>query len=344
MYYSNAKKTIEKIFKDEQMKFKKPFLDNFLEILSCMCNYSEEDHRIRPKVIVGQNLNSYFETIKPSNYYVMYTDNQNGNELPRLFKSLALFCDNGWYIVINHENKEIEYGIFRRYTEISGERFDSFFTKSFDGLDNCKMLIVEVAGSFEIEIINSVGKRVIISQRFLEEKGHIDTEKVYQLMAEDVVKECDCNNDQVKNSFLKMFRNLPQIVHGTIILVVKNTYSIPSEKLSGLSIKPPINFGKVFLDHEKINSYSEAESVYALTGALYDMLNTDGITIITDKGEVINYNVFYKGDIPQNIRGGARKRTALGILESSDLNGVIGVYFQSQDGDIFYERKEENNE
>ena len=55
---------------------------------------------------------------------------------------------------------------------------------------------------------------------------------------------------------------------------------------------------------------------------------------------MLYYNVFYEGIIPKDIKGGARKRTALGILMNKELQGIIGVYFQSQDGDIFYQRRE----
>ncbi len=117
---------------------------------------------------------------------------------------------------------------------------------------------------------------------------------------------------------------------------------MPDDYLAGIAIDPPIDYYESFAEHENIESYAEAENVYALTGMFYEMLNTDGITIITDKGRVLYYNVFYKGDIPQHIRGGARKRTALGILNNGALVGIKAVYFQSQDGDIFYRRKADN--
>lgn len=342
MYFKEAEDEFKKILDEEGIILTDSFRHYFLEIMSEMCNYSEEDHRIRPQVILGVNLRSYFETITPKSYIIMCVDTLDGEKLLRYFKSLALFCDNGWYIVVNVNEERVEYGIFRRYTNIDGEKFEDYFKESFDSITDGHMLILKAINNLDIEITRCKRDEFIISQRFAE--SVVDDDKSYEnifvKMADDIIAGCSLDEKEyVKKCLLKIFRNFPLKIHGTIMLVVDDAFELPQKSLTGIRISPPINFNDVFIQYKEIGRYSEAENVYSLIGVLYEMLNTDGITIITNRARVLYYNVFYEGAILKDIKGGARKRTATGILMNKSLNGIIGVYFQSQDGDAFYKRR-----
>jgi len=67
------------------------------------------------------------------------------------------------------------------------------------------------------------------------------------------------------------------------------------------------------------------------------MLNYDGITVIDNAGRILAYNVFVESEknATRNIIGGARLRAAYSLLNTKNKR-VIGVYFQSQEGDNFY--------
>ncbi len=355
MYFKEAADKINKILNSEGILFSDSFKRHLLIIMSEMCNYSEEDHRIRPQIILGVNLQTYFETITPKSYLVMYKDQLSGEHLPRYFKSLALFCDNGWYIVVNVNGDKLEYGIFRRYINIDGERFEDYFKKSFVREIDGHMIIVKAVNNSDIAVIRCNEPELLISQRFIDtnETGQ-GYEENYLNLATDIVEKCNLEDkDYIKRCVLKILRNFPLKIHGTIMLVVDDSFKLPDVEnteisehfpLSGIHISPSIDFSNLFLQYKEVGRYSEAENVYSLTGVFYEMLNTDGITIISNKARVLYYNVFYEGEIPKNIKGGARKRTATGILKNQELSGIIGVYFQSQDGDIFYERRVDRNE
>ena len=70
------------------------------------------------------------------------------------------------------------------------------------------------------------------------------------------------------------------------------------------------------------------------------MLDFDGITIIDNAGRIRAYNVFIESsqDKQNKVIGGARRRAAYSILHNKNKK-IIGVYFQSQDGDNFYKEK-----
>jgi len=67
------------------------------------------------------------------------------------------------------------------------------------------------------------------------------------------------------------------------------------------------------------------------------MLNKDGITVIDNTGQILAYNVFVEINtkLAGNIIGGARKRAAYTVINSRKPN-IVGVYFQSFDGEMFF--------
>ena len=50
MYYNAAAEEFVAILKESEMTFGESFMINFLEIMSEMCNYTEEDHKVRPQI------------------------------------------------------------------------------------------------------------------------------------------------------------------------------------------------------------------------------------------------------------------------------------------------------
>ena len=339
MYYKEASEYFDQILDEEGIKLTERFKKNLLSIMSEMCGYSEEDHKIRPQVILSENIESFIMSIPSKSYLIMFRDTLDGDKLARFFKSLALFCDNGWYIVININGSAVEYGIFRKYSGIDGDRFEDFFKSEYYS-ESGHMIILNTISNFEIAIVRYGKKDCIISQKFIKTDDDKDNNEDFKELANDIVRTCKAGSrDYIRNCFLKLFWNLPLRIHGTIMLVVEDDFKLPEDTLSGIRIEPAIDFESLFETNNRIESYEESENVYSLVGALYEMLNTDGITIITNKARLLYYNVFYEGIIPKNIKGGARKRTALGICQNNNLEGVIGVYFQSQDGAIFYRRK-----
>jgi hypothetical protein len=70
------------------------------------------------------------------------------------------------------------------------------------------------------------------------------------------------------------------------------------------------------------------------------MLDFDGITVIDNAGRIRAYNVFIEANQDKDIKivGGARRRAAYSILQNKSKK-IIGVYFQSQDGDNFFKEK-----
>ena len=122
-------------------------------------------------------------------------------------------------------------------------------------------------------------------------------------------------------------------VNGTICVVVDKDYMDNGLFEDGIWLKEPISFSKLFTQSK---SYSE-EKLQAFSELFINMLNFDGITIIDNLGRIRAYNVFVETNSKKvgYIVGGARKRAAYHIL-SSKRKDIVGVYFQSHEGEVIY--------
>ena len=138
----------------------------------------------------------------------------------------------------------------------------------------------------------------------------------------------------MKNMYLNIFTNVLNYVHGSICVIIDKDYKDTGIFEDGLWLKDPISFSKLF-NHTK--SYNESK-LQAFADLFMNMLNFDGITIVDNQGRIRAYNVFVETNSKRvgYVVGGARKRAAYQIL-SSKKKGIIGVYFQSHEGEVFFQ-------
>ena len=125
-------------------------------------------------------------------------------------------------------------------------------------------------------------------------------------------------------------------IHGAICVVIDKDYEDKGFFADGIWLDEPIEFSKTFL---MTKSYSEAK-LNNIAELFISMLNYDGITILDNAGRIRAYNVFIKTDqyVRSNLNagGGARKRAAYAVI-NSPVKKILGVYLQSQEGEIFYQ-------
>jgi hypothetical protein len=139
---------------------------------------------------------------------------------------------------------------------------------------------------------------------------------------------------EIKILYENILKKAINDIHGAICVVIDKDYKDKGLFSDGIWLSEPIEFSKTFL---QTKSYSEAK-LTNIAELFISMLNYDGITIVDNAGRIRAYNVFVKPDkvTKKNIVGGARKRAAYSIINSRTKR-VVGVYFHSQDGEIFYE-------
>ena len=345
VFFSEGLRAIEKAFNAERMELSNCIKQGLLEIFSKIGIYEEEETKILPKILIGRNLKSIFHQIPDHFKIVLGTDDQEGLHIKKMLKALIPLCKNGWYVYMDFNDNKIDYGIFRKFCSPVSFDFEQliFGAKEMYITDNkIGLICIQPVSrlSFILKCLHT--EDIVISSNFINDYEEQKDEKYYKMMISDLLNKVVIDKkiyEYVENAMNHLFQAFSEQIHGAIALIVDEKYCYPNEYLNGLKIKPPINLINNIIEAQAVESYEIAERYYAVSNLLYEFLNVDGITIMNNKGEISGYNAFYRSSsTPIDVEGGARKRTFEGLQQIDD-NQIIGVYYQSQDGNKKYIRR-----
>lgn len=343
--FSSVNSKIRDLLDMEQVKMSEEFFKILLTFLSGACTYEEEGVKIKPNILLGYNFDEYFSVVGKNYNLCIFEDDTMGTNFKKKMKALIPFCKNEWLIYINIKCNKIQYGIFRSYSGIKGFTTSQILFEDENlknDITNAGILSLEVRNNHEIQLIGLRGARLIIDFSLIHNNSENIGMHIENLVCDIVSNHELSNREDLKVVYKKIFNAAYKKLHGAICLVVKDNYSFPNDTLSdGIWLDKPIKLSDIALQLlEEKGDNLLSEEYYSLTGVLIEMLNIDGITIIDDRGYIRGYNVFVtksKNGVKKEVVGGARKRAFQTLVESGDPM-LIGVYFQSQDGNVYYER------
>ena len=75
-----------------------------------LANYEEESQKIKPTILITNNINNVVKNVPKAKKIVFYEDADTINFRARI-KALMCFCRRGWNIYVNFGESIIEYGI-----------------------------------------------------------------------------------------------------------------------------------------------------------------------------------------------------------------------------------------
>lgn len=355
--FSSVIKNIDSLLEDEGIVLSSGYKKELLIFLSKICSYQEEEVKIRPNIILCNNIRAVAEGVTNSEIIKLNSGKVDGNDMSKILKSIVPFCNNGWIVYIDLLNTKqgiIDYGVVRSFNGVTGLPFVENVTEiNPEDLKylSYKFIEIRVLSDFEVQLQGLQTKVLVIDFRFHDEECQYPNEVIKDLI-EDIISDADIENfdgdctelheiqEDLSNSFSNFLKLLSQKVHGTILLVVNKDF-VPGDLLKdGVWLEKPINLTDYAYKASNYKNSNYSEIFYAYSSMLIEMLNIDGITVMNCKGEILGYNVFVNrssASIDSDESGGARKRAAKTLLHGNDPT-FIGVYFQSQDGYAFYER------
>lgn len=345
--FSSQSKTLNAFFKAHRIKLAPEAGDELLEFISSACLYEEEGKKIRPSLIIGNNLmNDALSRMLQATMICIVTEKKNDTHIMKRLKALIPFCENGWRIFISFSSGNVSYGILRNFNGPTGLNFEDLLSdlspveiQTF-GID---YVLIDVINNFEIMLKGNVKTLQI---NFKLNKPNLFHNSDLLNFCQDITSAAESDKKKLNTAFLKIANLFSQKLHGSICLIIDHKHALPDNILKdGVFLPRPIDICSVLTEELNDNNRDVAgivsvyEKYYAFTGLLLEMLNFDGITVIDNKGRLRAYNVFVTSDIKEksNLSGGARKRAAEFLCLQKDKN-YLGVYFQSQDGLSFYKR------
>ncbi len=335
--FNNAIESVYDIFEKELPFMSKKDVQNFIDIFYRLSIYEEEGAKIRPSIFVTNGINTVVRNIPSCQKITMHVDDNFINFRQRI-KTLASFCTKEWDIYINVDDDKVEYGIVKAVNSIKEKSLQQLIFDDYCDYLAKKIYLLNITvimgGLMFLHGIKGSHTSICFN---LSEQTDIRWEDNISNFVDACVSKIKTTKrklNDIRNMFVNIFQKVFKDLHGTICLVVDKDYKDTKGIMQdGIWLKDPIEFGKLFVQSKnfsesKLNSYADIFET---------MLNYDGITVVDNMGRIRAYNVFIESSLnaAKHVIGGARKRAAQTLLESKSKK-IVGLYFQSQDGDNFY--------
>ena len=340
VFFDTGKENVEKFVNDEFPNFPPKLLMQLINFCSSISFYEEEGVKLLPTILFSNKIDSLVRTIKNSAKQQIFLD-ENENTFRSHMKALIPFSSHKWniYVQIN-SNGTFEYGIYRSFNSIKEYSFNTnlFLNEDLKSKTNSVFAFtVQAVSSTNINFKSLKGEEMNLNFS-LEGKKLLDFNAEISEFVDasfSKLKTTKKKLNDIKIMYHNTFKNCFRNIHGCICVVVDKDYVDKGFFADGIWLDHPIEFSKLFLQS---NSYNETK-LSSYSELFMDMLNYDGITIVDNNGRIRAYNVFVETDTGKEsmILGGARKRAAFTVINSK-AKKIVGVYFQSQEGEIFYNR------
>lgn len=340
VFYEPGKESILSFIEHEWPNFPSTLSAQLINLCSTLGSYEEEGIKLRPQILFTNNIDALVKTIKNSAKLPVFTDN-NTNSFRSNMKSLFPFSVHNWnvYVQVNSEN-EIECGLYKSFNSIKEHTFNTnlFLNEELKGkISKVYAFLVQSISCTNITFTGLKGENFNLNFGLERKKMQDFHDEIAEFVDASFskLKTTKKKLNEIKTLYMNIFENVFNNIHGCICVVVDKDYEDNGLFADGIWLKEPIEFSKLFT---QTKSYSEAK-LNSFSELFMDMLNYDGITIVDNKGRIRAYNVFVESNISKDnlIVGGARKRAAFTVINSK-VKKIVGVYFQSQEGEMFYNR------
>ena len=338
LFYNDAREMVLKFIMKEFATMPEPLITNLINYFYKFCSYEEEGLKIRPSIIFCNDINQIIKNIPLSFKLQLFADDDSSMFNSRM-KSIMSFCKKDWNVYVEIKEEKIVYGICKVFNTMKDKGLVSLVLENQELLDNTdkfNFINLEAISSYAISMKGIRGNEVVInfSINDVNVSNREGVVKRFVNASLSKLKTTKRKLAEVKTLYENIFKKAFNDIHGAICVIVDKEYVDKGFFADGIWLETPIDLSKVFLQSK---SYSESK-LTNISELFISMLNCDGITIVDNVGRIRAYNVFISTDKSgkKNIAGGARKRAAYAVVNTK-LRRIIGVYFQSQDGEIFYE-------
>lgn len=237
-----------------------------------------------------------------------------------------------WVIFIEVKEEVIKYGLIdAELSETSPSLYDQTVGSFAVDIPDIHVAYLRNIGSKTVELVGLKRKLIIsltLDKVLLTERNYVNeiSSAICMKLDEEI-------RDETVTYINKTINEAIKEGHGNLVGVIdiENIQSVKDSITDGIYLNELIDIASLleFTEREKTNESSVALRSY---GTLFkSMLNHDGITILTNTGQVICYHLFIQpfekdGEPPV---GGARSRAYQSMLNSGLF---VACFYKSQDG------------
>jgi len=339
VFYVNAKEKIVEFVEANFEDFPVKLQNRFLNFFPLIANYQEEGIKYHPRILFTDDIDVIIKNLPAPGKVELFSD-ENEHMFDSRVRALIPFCKHFWYIYVESaEDGKVSYGLLKNYASIKDKALE-------DVLFSDPILSEKIAAKASAFLATANTRWTVTLRSFygnilntnfaLDVMGHSDMDnEISHLVNASFSKLITTKKklQDLKNMFQNVFKTVLRDMGGTLCVVVDKEYERDDFLNDGIWLAEPISLSKLFL---QTNHYSE-QKLMAIANLFLAMMAKDGITVINNAGEIVAFNVFVEtnADKVGNIIGGARKRAAYTVINSGRKD-IMGVYFQSYDGEIFF--------
>jgi len=311
-----------------------------VSIIDIISNLKEEGILLTPEIIVTTNLSNILKPIPYKNIISIGQLEISPNNFNVILKRCSYLAMKNWTIFIEIIGKIINYGLLSsESSDLSPSTYDQIAGKLSININNTPMIYIKILGDKNIEVKGNC-KKLIISLS-LNKKILVFDYKL-DIFINDLVLKVDSGiNNNMKLFYTHTFEKSFSKSGGCLIALIDDENCViedfKNNNDDGIYLQNPIDLNNIFLEikenNDLINNY------YSLThyaNLITNMIYFDGITLLSNKGKILGYNIFVKNNNKACIIGGARKRAFIELQKSKYL---ISCLFKSYDGKIEIWRK-----
>lgn len=338
IFFENAKENVTNFFQKEFDNFPPLLMSHFLNRFNDLLNYTEEGKGIKPNIIFTDNIEAIVKSIPKSHAMAIFED-QEATMFNSRLKSILAIGQYDWCFYIDIKENKITYGLVMSFRSIKDKSFLQALEENTtlkDRLVKVHCIIARPINFYTMLFHSISGNSLVVNMSLDKINSNVYASEIRELvnLTFSKLRTTQLKLQDLKNLYYNIFSNVMSNINGAICVIVDKDYVDTGIFADGIWLKEPISFSKLFTQSK---SYSEAK-LQAYAELFVNMLNFDGITIIDNQGKLRAYNVFVEPNAKRvgYIVGGARKRAAYYIL-SSKRKGILGVYFQSHEGEVFFQ-------
>ena len=337
LFYTDAKELVVKFVSKEFPTMPERFLTFVMNYMYRFCNYEEESLKIRPSLFITNDIDKVTKNINNCYKLQLFVDD-NELKFNSRMKALMGFCKIDWVIYIEIKDNKYHYGICKAFNSIKEKDIKElvFENENITSLsDKFSLIALDAVSSYSVYLKGIHSNEAVVNFSITNQK-YINRDSVVNRFVTASISKLKTTKkklNEIKILYGNILKKAFNDIHGAICVIVDKDYQDKGYFSDGIWLEEPIEFSKAFL---QTKSYSD-NRLNNIAELFIEMLNYDGITIVDNAGRIRAYNVFITSNNKlNNIVGGARKRAAYTVINSK-VRRIIGVYFQSQDGEIFYE-------
>jgi hypothetical protein len=311
-----------------------------VELINQISTYKEEGKLLFPEIFITDSLKAITEPLVGCELTPIGKAPKSNKVIIKALKKCAPLATGDWNIYIVSNGQNFEYGLFRAgFSIVSIPISQSLLTA---GNPESNLILVHQISDKIVEVVGVKGNTLVVNFGIKSTVGLNPLAVQDQFIEAILAKVDDAVKDQCRIFLNRLFLYVTQNGHGNLSLVIDKGESCPDFLQDGVVLENKISFAEKIAELNRSSSQESGLNILEVNAKLNGVFNlmsgmmmSDGITIFSNDGCVLAYNIFLKHpeDDPnlKLVEGGARSRTYY-VMTTKLSEKITAAFIQSQDG------------